>query len=710
MQQNRTTTSGSSRPAPRQRTSAPAQRAATPRRTSRQASGQYRQQPAPSRRTPQANRRGQGQRQATPPSSAKRYITSLDGLRAFAVIAVILYHLNVPFAKGGLLGVTVFFVISGYLITGLLTAEWEQSGTIRLLQFWLRRIRRLFPAIVTVIVVMAALYALFSPVLLTKMRPDIVPGLFWFTNWWYILRDISYFDAIGAPSPLTHFWSLAIEEQFYLVWPIVLLGVYKAGADKTVVRRGCLVLAAASAIAMAVLFDPHGDPSRVYYGTDTRAFSLLIGAWLSFVWPGTQVPENSDRSVFGLPARAVDAAGVVAFVAIVAMCVLVDGFSDFMYYGGLLLCSVLTAVVIAALATPQSLFARVASLRPFVWVGQRSYGMYLWHFPIILLLAQLLDVHGTYPWWFDVLVIVVVFAISAASYRFIENPIRRGAIGDWVRGVRSGAIQPAAFFQGHVAPTVAVVVVAGVAVVGCAVVPDTYLVPKEAIQSTGEAADEAMDVSSLLSAQASASAQSPEAWPDAGSNVTFAGFSPVLIGDSVPGDTIAEFDNAFPNGLNDSYTGRFPFQAAEVLQGYVDQDAVGKVVVMACFSNSTVRDGDLDAILEVAGPDRHIYLVNCYVTEGFMDDQNSALQAFADQHDNVRVIDWESLVTPHASEWIYPDGTHLTPGAYQIYVGMILDAISADLKPEEIGAPVSDSPLPDDYGGEVASVNKVHQA
>ncbi len=622
------------------------------------------------------------------PAAAKRYITSIDGLRAFAVIAVILYHLNVPFAQGGLLGVTVFFVISGYLITGLLTAEWESSGSINLLQFWLRRIRRLFPAIVAVIVVMAALFALLSPVLLTKMRPDILPGLFWFENWWYIVRGISYFDAIGAPSPLSHFWSLAIEEQFYLVWPILLLGMFKAKVGEKGVRRVCLVLAVVSALAMALLFDPHGDPSRVYYGTDTRAFSLLIGAWLSFIWPGTQLTEESTRDVSASSVRMLDLAGLVAFIGIILMCVFVNGLSDFMYYGGLFLCSILTAVVIAALSHPRSQLARIAAWGPFVWVGQRSYGMYLWHFPIVLLFAQLFNVHGVYPWWFDLLVIAVVCAVSAASYAFIENPIRRGAIGNWVRGVRSGEIDPMGFFRGHLAQTIAAVAVTAVAVIGCAIVPDTYLVPKEAIQSTGESADQAMNVA------------------NSSSNVTFEGYNPLLIGDSVPGDTAAEFANAFPHGLNDSYIGRFPFQAAEVLQGYVDQNAAGKAIVMACFSNSTVRDGDLDAILAAAGPDRHIYLVNCYVTEGFMEDQNTALQAFADQHDNVHIIDWASLVTPHASEWIYPDGTHLTPGAYQIYVGMILDAISSDLRPEEIGAPRSDSPLPGDYGGEVDSVNK----
>ena len=624
--------------------------------------------------------------QKPPVAANRRYIASVDGLRAFAVIAVILYHLNVPFAQGGLLGVTVFFVISGYLITGLLTAEWEETGGIKLLQFWLRRIRRLFPAIVVVIVVMAALYALLSPVLLTKMRPDIIPGLFWFENWWYIVRGVSYFDAIGAPSPLTHFWSLAIEEQFYLVWPILLLGAFKLGAKNKIVRRACLVLAVISALGMALLYDPAGDPSRVYYGTDTRAFSLLIGAWLSFVWPGVQLTEESTRDVSPSAVRNLDIAGVVAFAGIVAMCVFISGMSWFMYRGGLLLCSILTAVVIAALVHPRSQLARVAGMKPFVWVGLRSYGMYLWHFPLILLLAELFHVHGVYPWWFDLLVIVLVFAVSAASYTFIENPIRHGALGKWVRAVKAGEISPADFFRGHVLQTAAATIVCAVAVGGCALVPDTYLVPKDEIKSTGESINEAMQI---------AKDQPPE----------FKGHSPLLIGDSVPGNAQTEYYSAFPKGFEDCVIGRYPSQAAEVLEGYVDQGVVGKVVVVASFSNGVAGQEDLEAMLAAAGPDRQLYLVNTYNTDGFMEEQNALLSSFADAHENVHVIDWAGLVAPHADTWLYPDGSHMEKSAYQLYFGNILDAVRGDLKPEECGSVYSEFPPPEDYDGEVASVS-----
>ena len=212
-----------------------------------------------------------------------RYIPALDGLRAFAVLAVIAYHLGMQWAPGGLLGVTVFFVLSGYLITSLLLIEWDNTETINLPQFWLRRVRRLMPAVVLVIVCTAALCALLDHSLLTKLRDDMWAALLWVTNWWYIFQDASYFDALGAPSPLTHFWSLAIEEQFYLVWPVVLLVAHKTGVKRTTMRNATLIVALLSALEMALLYNPLDDPSRVYYGTDTRAFSLLIGAWLAFV-------------------------------------------------------------------------------------------------------------------------------------------------------------------------------------------------------------------------------------------------------------------------------------------------------------------------------------------------------------------------------------------------------------------------------------------
>ena len=268
-----------------------------------------------------------------------RYIPALDGLRAFAVLAVIAYHLGMQWAPGGLLGVTVFFVLSGYLITSLLLIEWDNTETINLPQFWLRRVRRLMPAIVLIIVCTAALCALFDHSLLTKLRDDMWAALLWVTNWWYIFQDASYFDALGAPSPLTHFWSLAIEEQFYLVWPVVLLVAHKTGVKRTTMRNATLIVALLSALEMALLYNPLDDPSRVYYGTDTRAFSLLIGAWLAFVWPSHMLGAQKSVHLTKQVRNVLDGVGIVALVALLGLIVFVDGFSPFLYRGGWPPCS-----------------------------------------------------------------------------------------------------------------------------------------------------------------------------------------------------------------------------------------------------------------------------------------------------------------------------------------------------------------------------------
>lgn len=595
-------------------------------------------------------------------SAKKRYIPAIDGLRAFAVFAVILYHLGLPFAQGGLLGVTVFFVISGYLITGLLTAEWESSHTINLPQFWLRRIRRLFPAIVTVIVVMAAVYSLVSPLLLTKMRPDILPGLFWFENWWYILRDVSYFDAVGAPSPLTHFWSLAIEEQFYLVWPIILLGVFKAGVNKTGIRRACLVLAAISAIAMAVMYDPLGDPSRVYYGTDTRAFSLLIGAWLSFAWPGAQLTDKGTRNVPAASVLLLDAVGIAAFLGIIAMCVFANGFSDFMYYGGLVLCSVLSCVVIAVLAHPRSAFARVAAMKPFVWIGQRSYGMYLWHFPIIALLqprnATML------PWWIYLVEIALTIVIAHLSYEFIETPIRRQGLSAFKASGKGTSSAKGAFgganastdtptFRGwaqtHIPAVAASGIVLAIAVVGVIAVPP--------VSEGGVAADEKRVMSATL--------KKP---------LVDGVYDVVFIGDSVSLGANQQLNERFPHGMIDTEGNRQIPAGIDDLQGYLDQGVVGDTVVISLSTNGYAEPQDLETIMQMCGADRTVWFVNIRVPDNRCEPNNQAIQDCVNAHENAKLIDWYGASAGH-DDWFIEDGIHLTFDGRDAYANLVVDTM-----------------------------------
>ncbi|MBQ9069379.1 MAG: acetyltransferase, partial [Eggerthellaceae bacterium] len=585
-----------------------------------------------------------------------RYIPALDGLRAFAVLAVIFYHMGFSWATGGLLGVTMFFVLSGYLITGLLIVEYRTSGSINLPNFWLRRVRRLVPAIVTVILVVAALCTLFNHVLLTKMRPDVVPSLLFFSNWWQIFHNVSYFDAIGSPSPLQHFWSLAIEEQFYLVWPPLLFLLFRMGVNEKPLRRGVLALAAASALLMAFMYDPAADPSRVYYGTDTRAFSLLIGAWLAFVWPAGMLTERSGGSLGTIGRLAFDGIGAVALIGVLAMCAFANGYSPLLYRGGILLCSILTAIVIAVIAHPVSLLGRLCALPPLVWIGKRSYGMYLWHYPILLLMTDPNSTSDPNPLWL-LLELAVIVGVSALSYTFIENPIRHGAIGEIIESIRGGESTLRDWLYDMRIVAIIGAIVAAVGIGGLALVPDeSGLKDMEALQEASEQAQQQLE--EVRNAEVATKV-----------------YDVILIGDSVSVRTIPFFQETFPNGLIDSAISRQMSEAIDIFDTYQKQGAVNDdtIVVFALGTNGPIDQEVVENLLATVG-NKKVYFVTVRSPQSYTDDNNAVLYAVSAAHDNVQLIEWAGISSGH-DDWFDGDGTHLTEESAKTYTEMIKEAI-----------------------------------
>ena len=374
----------------------------------------------------------------------------LDGLRALAVTAVLLYHAGVAWMPGGFLGVDVFFVISGYLITALLVTEWRLRGRIDLKTFWVRRARRLLPALYLVVVATLAFAVLFLPGEVAGLRGDALSAFGYVTNWYLIFGNESYFEAMARPSLLRHLWSLAVEEQFYLLWPpIVALGIGIGARRHRLARLTvvALAIAGASALLMAQLHDPAVDPSRIYYGTDTRATGLLLGAALAFVWrPGdrrarakrrTNTPAERLRRRWGWTSPAfLDVAGLAALAGLLAFCLRLDEFEPFLYNGGFAAVSLTTAALVAVVAHPRS---RVGGLllgwRPLRWIGERSYGIYLWHWPVFMVTRPGLDVplDGA---WLLALRIGASVGLAHLSYRYVEEPVRHGAIGRLWRRLR----------------------------------------------------------------------------------------------------------------------------------------------------------------------------------------------------------------------------------------------------------------------------------
>jgi peptidoglycan/LPS O-acetylase OafA/YrhL len=356
----------------------------------------------------------------------------LDGIRAMAVLYVIAYHINIPWAKGGMLGVGVFFTLSGYLITDLLLGHVRRHGNLGLSQFWLRRARRLLPALFLMLAAVSVYVALFDASQLAQVRRQVITAALYVGNWSTIAQHGSYFARFAAPLPLDHLWSLAIEEQFYLLWPwLLLLGIHVFRSR----RRhaiATLVAAAASAILMGQLFHPGYDPTRAYEGTDTRAFGLLIGAALAMIYPSwTKLPARRP----GLT-NLLDLWGVIGFVVILLLVWGTNSFSASLYPVGFILLAFASAAMVAAVVNPASRLAPILGWGPLRWIGVRSYGIYLWQWPIIVLA-------GSSTQGFDLvraaLEVTATFLIAALSWRYVEEPIRQGAIGRLYRQLRTGA-------------------------------------------------------------------------------------------------------------------------------------------------------------------------------------------------------------------------------------------------------------------------------
>jgi peptidoglycan/LPS O-acetylase OafA/YrhL len=362
----------------------------------------------------------------------QRYMPGLDGLRAIAVLAVIVFHLGFDWAPGGLLGVGIFFTLSGYLITDLLLAQLSARGRIKLGSFWLARARRLLPALFVMLAIVLAWVTIFGPAQPDQFRKAVVSAIFYINNWQQIFGDVSYFARFAPEGPLNHLWSLSVEEQFYIVWPFLLLIGVKLVRERPLasgVRPRLAVvtvgLAIASSILMAVLYHPSLDPSRIYYGTDTRAGGLLFGAALAMVWPSRRL----SRRITLQARNTLDAMGVLGLLIIAIMIWQVGEFDSFLYQGGFVILSLATVMVLMPLAHPACRLGTWLGVRPLRWVGVRSYAIYLWQTPVIVLTA----IHAQNPQdeglLRKVLQVAAIFAISALSWKFIEEPIRHGAIG-----------------------------------------------------------------------------------------------------------------------------------------------------------------------------------------------------------------------------------------------------------------------------------------
>ena len=646
-----------------------------------------------------------------PARTGQRYLPGLDGLRALAVLAVIAYHEQLGWAPGGLLGVAVFFTLSGYLITDLLLGQWSACGRLQLADFWLRRARRLLPALFVMLAAVTAWVTLMDRTRLAGLRGAVAAAATYSSNWYLIAADQSYFARFAPPSPLDHLWSLAVEEQFYLLWPwLLLLGLCclrtrRAGALRWLALP-TLALAAASATAMFLLYHPGLDPTRVYEGTDTRAFGLFIGAALAMVWPSRRLAAPARRARVLL-----DGAGFAGLAVIALMIWRVGQYSPFAYRGGLVVLSLAAAAVTAGAAAPGSLVGLTLGWRPLRWIGVRSYGIYLWHYPVIVLTSPP-DAGEDLPR--AAVQIAASVILAALSWRFVEEPVRHGAIGRPRAAVRSAGWRARPARLGGAA---ALTGASAVLVVACAGLAGAFPAPapaagtgSSALLAAGSGLPQASKSISRARPQPALAGRrpsSPAGVPQAGPLRTSCR-AVAHIGDStsegmVSPDYLPDAAQRLPERYEDVGVQAVRTDisgarsVAEVLPGQVNGDNAARAMVHEGFRGCwVIALGTNDTADVAAGSqvglmtriqrmmsaadgepvmwvDVKSLLVSGPYAESSMLRWNEALRQACARYPNMRVFDWASVVK---TRWFIADGIHYTSAGYAARSKVIADALA----------------------------------
>jgi len=625
------------------------------------------------------------------------YLPGLDGLRAVAIIGVLLYHAGIDWMPGGFLGVDVFFVISGFLITSLILEEYDRSGRVNFTKFYLGRARRLLPAVAVLLIAVGLAVLIVYQDALSAFREDALATVFYVNNWWYIFVDQSYFESVGRPPLLKHLWSLSVEEQFYLIWPAFALLLMRSGG-RPLVRRLALVLAIASTVWMAVLSIRNGypvdaDPSRAYFGTDSHSMGLLVGAGLATMWrPGrlsTQVPRGAQLIITGI--------GVTSLAAVIGFYLFVGEFTPWLYRGGFLALAFFTTALIAAVTHPASFLGPALGTGVLRYIGRRSYGIYLWHWPIFMVTRPGIDVEWSEPVTF-VVRIALTLVIAELSYRLVEMPIRRGVLGRAWSAVRSGG----ALGMRAIGTLIATGIVT---VVGAAVAIALIMNPGDGRDAIPPDVAEAMGIADGGPLELAIDEESSDAQDDAAANAT-AGIStesgtdpgitnddstdsgePVLsdeeiraangpvsvIGDSVVLGARSAIKDAIPGARVDAKVSRMPGGFTGRVKKLDRRDKLANVVVVHPATNGVINAKIMRGILDPLTDYERVVIVNASVPRSWEKQNNKVIAKVTPDYPNVVVADWKSA-SDGRSEYFVSDGVHLTDSGAAAFAEVIREA------------------------------------
>lgn len=592
-----------------------------------------------------------------------RYITGFNGLRSLAVIAVILYHLLPATMRGGYLGVLVFFVVSGYLITDLLCQEWQQYGKINLWQFYARRVKRLYPALIICLITSTAYITLFQRSLLNNLRGNVFSALAYVNNWWQIKHGLSYFDRFAGESPFTHLWYLAVEFQNYLIWPLLFIVLMKVVRNRA--KIGLIVFGGAvfSAILMAILYTPGGDPTRVYYGTDTRLFSIWIGSALAFIWPSTRLKAHVPLQA----KRILNVTGLVALIILIVSFFFMGDRWTFNYYGGMFLISLICMIIVALTAHPGANLNRWLTNPIFDWIGKRSYGIYLYQYPVMIFYEAKINV-ANHPLLNTLVELLLILVISDLSYRFVERPTRNINL-EWIQAKIRGLVQYPLNNRQKVNLTVSGLVLA-TAVIGLIMAPTNQVTAgqkelEEKIAANKKAAEKTRESETTDSKEAAKATSSNPDLARFGLNSRQIAQGQKLeitaFGDSVVLGAADNLQEIFPKIVMDGDVGRTVQESPALLQQLKDKKLLKDTVLISLGTNAAFSESEFDAVMEVLGSKRQVYWMNTYVpTKRWQNEVNGMLPEMAKKYKNLTILDWYSYSSPHP-EWFYEDQVHPNP-------------------------------------------------
>ena len=575
-----------------------------------------------------------------------RYIPAIDGLRAVAVIAVMLYHLGVSWIPGGFLGVDLFFVISGYVITRLLLDSIQRSGGLDLRAFYKSRLRRLLPPLAFMIVTTTLFIGVWAPDTIKRLLTDTPFALTGIMNWWLVFEQQDYFESIGRPPLLQHTWSLAVEAQFYLIWPLILLLVLRQ-LGRRVIPAAALTIAIGSGIALLLVslrIDSSSSQSvsHVYFGTDTHSIGLFLGAALAVNW----IPQNLKMDIAKRAQDVIDAIGVFGFLGILTCFLFIDESNPTLYKIAFPLAGIFGCAIIMSIVHPASRFAPLLQGKAILWIGERSYAIYLWHWIVFQVTRPSVDLAGA-SWALYALRVLIVFALADISLRWVELPFRNGYIESWFRGMKYRTKKVRVRQKTTLALSIISVLLA------------TSLVSANAIAiSDRNLAKLKLEITSGAEVQTQISNPADGLW---------------VVGDSVILGIRYELSGRRDVGLINAHVGRQAPELIEVLNKDKARMA-GAPIIVNMGNNNRLAEAEVVSIFEAIKDQPQIIVVNTAVPRGWKDENNSLIAQVAASYQNVKIVDWNKISEGHP-EYFAPDGVHLVPTGIAVYVDAILTVL-----------------------------------